>query len=803
MLTGEATFKLPFTGVNLDRAQVEKLPQPYRFLSKIVDQLFEDVSDKILEIEKRKREQVFEYNLPEIQSTGRIEVSAGRILCCAGCSAGHQDLPPSPESVGGASGSSSSSSTSSYCYQNGLVACGSDSGELLLLDLVRTGKLVCSMQVGTVLGSSPEPVGEEGGEVEGGVSIVAGSGGTGRKEGAVTHVAMTTGFYRRRALCENCTLWRKTSPKIVCAVTGTSDLRVCEFRKPTSDLAPFAKIALSAGNNLTEVLSLHSWAASGALWTCVFVTAPPAAAPAGEQEAAPPAPSEAKILVFRSNLGVPVSSAQERKPFTIEETAETDTEQHGAGGAGTNAAWDSLPESSTVSTPIYVFDQLPGFSVRAVEVPRPRLGSMHLDFFFTCGEAANSGYGRPGSVLLWSEDARLVYFASVPQPADPANARAALVAEDPSVDLTEVPLPPVEESVAPVESSAELFFGRHWLFMDKVSAVGRSASGTVLAVGTQGGVVTMWSGWTATALHPECPGHYGAVKSISFAGNARCCTGGADGWVHILSCESGQLVFRTNTCPSFEPTFGLCNLLSGFIPLAVGVSDMGQLRLWDTRLSQKLGKLVAMEGSFAENTKLFAAYDSFGVFQTQDEHTIISVYDTNVVLQDLFKGISSRLASGNGRLSAGKLFRVLTTEQRMRAPPIAKPPRDQCAPSQSQKSGAGSQRGVQRQPSGTTKSIPGSGASASGGAGRSSKKSPSKRGSSKNALTQATLAAHEVQYDLPAGATRQYDAEPNPQDEKWRKTAIERYRQTLAEKSSARKKINALLEEVTKKIGGS
>lgn len=298
---------------------------------------------------------------------------------------------------------------------------------------------------------------------------------------------MTTGFYRRRALCENCTLWRKTSPKIVCAVTGTSDLRVCEFRKPTSDLAPFAKIALPTNENLTEVLSLHSWAASGALWTCVFVTAPPAAPAGGEQEGEAPVSAEAKILVFRSNLGVPVSSEQERKPFTIEETAETDTEQHGAGGAGTNAAWDSLPESSTVSTPIYVFDQLPGFSVRAVEVPRPRLGSMHLDFFFTCGEAANSGYGRPGSVLLWSEDARLVYFAAVPQPSDPADARAALVAEDPSVDLTEVPLPPVEESVAPVESSAELFFGRHWLFMDKVSAVGRSASGTVLAVGTQGG----------------------------------------------------------------------------------------------------------------------------------------------------------------------------------------------------------------------------------------------------------------------------------------------------------------------------
>eukprot|EP00391_Amoebophrya_sp_Ameob2_P000306 CAMPEP_0179009204 /NCGR_PEP_ID=MMETSP0795-20121207/16148_1 /TAXON_ID=88552 /ORGANISM="Amoebophrya sp., Strain Ameob2" /LENGTH=761 /DNA_ID=CAMNT_0020704387 /DNA_START=86 /DNA_END=2373 /DNA_ORIENTATION=+ len=761
MLTGEATFKLPFTGVNLDRAQVEKLPQPYRFLSKIVDQLFEDVSDKILEIEKRKREQVFEYNLPEIQSTGRIEVSAG------------------------ASGSSSSSSTSSYCYQNGLVACGSDSGELLLLDLVRTGKLVCSMQVGTVLGSSPEPVGEEGGEVEGGVSIVAGSGGTGRKEGAVTHVAMTTGFYRRRALCENCTLWRKTSPKIVCAVTGTSDLRVCEFRKPTSDLAPFAKIALSAGNNLTEVLSLHSWAASGALWTCVFVTAPPAAAPAGEQEAAPPAPSEAKILVFRSNLGVPVSSAQERKPFTIEETAETDTEQHGAGGAGTNAAWDSLPESSTVSTPIYVFDQLPGFSVRAVRGGRQQR-------VWPARERASVERGRATGVLRLGAAAR------------GSRERARRTGGRGSER---------GPNGGPV-------------------AAGGGERG---AGGEQRGTLF----WPALAVHGQGVGR-GQVRQRNGAGRGHAGRGGDDVvWVdghsvasgvsgalrggeeHFVRGERSMLhrgrrrvgahsLVRKRAARFPHKHVSVFRADVWAVQPAVRLHTAGRRRLGHGaaptvghEAQQKLGKLVAMEGSFAENTKLFAAYDSFGVFQTQDEHTIISVYDTNVVLQDLFKGISSRLASGNGRLSAGKLFRVLTTEQRMRAPPIAKPPRDQCAPSQSQKSGAGSQRGVQRQPSGTTKSIPGSGASASGGAGRSSKKSPSKRGSSKNALTQATLAAHEVQYDLPAGATRQYDAEPNPQDEKWRKTAIERYRQTLAEKSSARKKINALLEEVTKKIGGS
>ncbi|CAD7931291.1 unnamed protein product [Amoebophrya sp. A25] len=78
----EETYRLPFTGVNLERDDVERLPQPYRFLTKIIDNLVGDVEDQILDIEKKKREAVYEYNLPEIHCTGRID-QLGVVTCVA------------------------------------------------------------------------------------------------------------------------------------------------------------------------------------------------------------------------------------------------------------------------------------------------------------------------------------------------------------------------------------------------------------------------------------------------------------------------------------------------------------------------------------------------------------------------------------------------------------------------------------------------------------------------------------------------------------------------------------------------
>ena len=130
MLRGEDTYRLPFTGVNLERDDVERLPQPYRFLSKILDGMMADINDRILEIEKRKREAIHEYALPRIECTGRIEI--GKVTCVAQNNVGLYD------------GSSDSSN---------VVACGTADGEVLLLDISKTGRLVCS----TMVGAPPPP----------------------------------------------------------------------------------------------------------------------------------------------------------------------------------------------------------------------------------------------------------------------------------------------------------------------------------------------------------------------------------------------------------------------------------------------------------------------------------------------------------------------------------------------------------------------------------------------------------------------------------------------------------------------
>ncbi|CAD7966171.1 unnamed protein product [Amoebophrya sp. A120] len=860
MLTGEQTFKLPFTGVNLDRDQVEKLPQPYRFLSKIIDGLVEEVNDRILEIEKRKRQQVFEYNLPEIFPTGQIvlddnsaskpaagpgvldtaaaggrgsaaaapPVVTNRINCIANSSSGHVDVSSSTGNY--TSGSNSvaphgAGGPSSKSVLNTIVACGTESGELIMLDLQGTGRLVCNLQL---VPKQPPPVVEE--DVEEGAGGQAAPVHPMKKPGSVTHVAMTTGFLKRRAICENCSLWRSVNPKVVAAVNGQSYLKVCEFRNKdyihSEQLVPFAKLQYPqevvdftnstdgdadggpGSKEVSPVRQISTWGNSGALWTCAFLLT---------------ASNTGKVFVYRSSLGKPLEkdfknaaggnskSFNSKQPFTIQEEGETDAEQGlndslGPGNTLANGlhdaakieqAWDDAEKVATVATPLYSVS-LPGFSMRATAQPLPPMSSIFADFFFVCGESTNEKtYSRPGSLVLWSEKSNLLYFGSIPMVENECDQRGAMQAQDGSLDLTEVPLDPIDESVKAVAETKSLCLNKHWLFMDAVSAVGRSASGTVIGVGTETGTVTLWSGWTMSNLFSDCPGHYGRVESVSFAGNARVLTGGSDGWVHVLSCETGKLIFRTNTCPAFEPCHSLCHLLSGFVPLAIGVSEVGQLRLWDTRLSDKLGKLIAApEGScLGENTKLHAGYDSFAVFQTQEGQTCVSVYDTNMILSNMFAGISARLENSRSS-SASKLFRVLTSEQRKN------PPAKDHRSTATTVSGPGQ--------SSANRSVAKSTATSGGGSSAQHKSASSSRGRSspkkKGTLTQASLMAHEVQYDLPAGATQQQEIEPNPLDLEWRRVGVEKYRGILAEKATSRKKVTVLLDEVHKKIqsaGGS
>ncbi|CAD7931292.1 unnamed protein product [Amoebophrya sp. A25] len=115
-----------------------------------------------------------------------------------------------------------------------------------------------------MVGSPPsagDPMEEEGGEQP---VAVAGA----KREGSVSHVAMTLGFFERRVVAENCPLWRKSAPKIICAIHGSADLKVCEMKKDlvTKSLAPFAKISLPSPSS--KIHQLEAWGSS--LWrSCI------------------------------------------------------------------------------------------------------------------------------------------------------------------------------------------------------------------------------------------------------------------------------------------------------------------------------------------------------------------------------------------------------------------------------------------------------------------------------------------------------------------------------------------------------
>ncbi|CAD7931293.1 unnamed protein product [Amoebophrya sp. A25] len=414
--------------------------------------------------------------------------------------------------------------------------------------------------------------------------------------------------------------------------------------------------------------------------------------------------------------------------------------------------------------------------------PAISLEQLCMNFFFACGEKVEAPYGRPGSLVLWTPESNIVYLGTLSQPEDPVSRNATKLQAE-GQDLSEILLPKIEESVTAVEATTTVEMQRHWFFLEKVSALSRSSSGTVVGVGTDGGVVSLWSSWTGTLLHGNCPGHYGAVRSISFCGNARCCTAGADGWMHVVSVDSGALIFRTNTAPTFDGAAGLSSAVCGYIPLTVGVADSGALRLWDTRLSHKIGKLVGAEGSpaSAENVILASAYDSFGIFQRVEGQTVVSVYDMNAVLVSLFPGIANRC---DGRFSAVKLFRALTSEQRTN-PAVERPG-----------GGANKSNKASAAPSaltGATGSI-GRASASSGGTKRSS---PSRKKAS--TLTKATLAAHEDRYDFPPGVTSQVDVDGPAQDE-WRKAALDRYKKCLAEKHTANKRITTMLGDISNRM---
>lgn len=119
----------PWVGLNIEDDHLARLPQPFRFINKVMDELLCSVDDEIFKIEERKKEEIFEYNLATSTSTYQMSVPA---------------LVPNAACVG----TVMNSGLKDYMGTQ-LVGVGSTDGQVFLLDVAER-RLLDSKQMFTV-----------------------------------------------------------------------------------------------------------------------------------------------------------------------------------------------------------------------------------------------------------------------------------------------------------------------------------------------------------------------------------------------------------------------------------------------------------------------------------------------------------------------------------------------------------------------------------------------------------------------------------------------------------------------------
>lgn len=118
----------PWEGLTIEAEAVARLPQPYRFLNKVMDELLNCVDDEIFKIEERKKEEIYEYNLASNIATYQMAVPASASCTATIANSGLKDT-----------------------MSTQLVTVGTTDGQVFLLDIAER-RLLDSKQIFTAPG---------------------------------------------------------------------------------------------------------------------------------------------------------------------------------------------------------------------------------------------------------------------------------------------------------------------------------------------------------------------------------------------------------------------------------------------------------------------------------------------------------------------------------------------------------------------------------------------------------------------------------------------------------------------------
>lgn len=515
---------------------VDRLPQPYRMINKVIEAVLDEVGSKIDTIVKKRQQDEYEYSLKQVTATTSMPID-GRITC--------MHVEPRASSR---------------------FAVGTSKGELLVIDA----------KTHTVLAQrNPFPEGE-----------------------AVHRIALASdGDYQARPKQEEeqqDALKPKAVPKIAVAGEATPSIQVfgiqttmygcdlqleCTIRVKVKRPEPQApepeQPAGKKGKAKVEeappvesefkpielpIKQLEARGTDGGCWVFALLY-------------------DRSVNVFLCPLGKPMQSKPD--PTAIAAIIEEkDNEEEGAGEFGKDEV------GIQIETPTYRF-QLPSLAPMA-ELPEPELGNVRLSVLST--RSAGSGPTAlrvPTYCFISSPEAnKIVAYSVLPPP--PLVADQSLDADA----LLKQLVPALGDEFCPATSTCALEPHRKWMFPAKTTAVASSPSCRLFAVGCAQGFLALVNVAAGPSVQTTLPGHYAAVASISFYKGDVLISVGADAWVHHYDLNTHTLKFRCLFSSPPAPAPAIDVKASTVTPLAVALNSEGWLRLFDLRNGRKIAYLV-------------------------------------------------------------------------------------------------------------------------------------------------------------------------------------------------------------------
>jgi len=514
----------------VDPSAVEDLlPQPYRSIVELFDEILDEVNDKIDIFEGQRKSEEYESGMLSFNATASVPV-AGRITCAC-----------SEAKVG-----------------NNYMAVGTNSGEVVLIEMSSKGPKVVS-QKGIFAGAEY-------------VNCVALS-----TEGSFQRPPLPKlPFIDSDELAFNRPEIPRKGNKLFAIGEKTPKIYVYDIQKDTFgvELVPNCYIEVppppeseDKDKPIPPVEQLHVQGTSnGSIWVLTLLP-------------------DRSVCAYLVPLAEKITGdAKDGKHGNVADQTikEADEDEEEDDGQGDHQSGDEFKNALQITTAVYRF-QLPEMSPLA-GFPEPTLSEVMLSLMITRPEG-NKGIGQVPAYCFVAATSSNALCAYSLRGQAPPTAPAGLTYDQ----LLKEAAPPLSEVKQP-EQSITLCPHRRWTLSSRVSCMASSVGGGILAVGGEHGALALISLGAGPGLTATLEGHYSAVVALGFHRDLTLVSMGADSWVHHYCMKTNTIINRHLCTPPPTPPPGQAMVVATSMPAALTLDAGGNLRLLDTRQGRKVAR---------------------------------------------------------------------------------------------------------------------------------------------------------------------------------------------------------------------